>query len=803
MPAVAHAAPQAPANDAGPAPRQAQRSIAMSVPLAWSGRVLGDVAVQVEGNGAVVIESESLERQLVLLLNDAGIERLRSTIAGNPFVTPTQLRDNGFDITFDMSRLELRVDMIDAALRPIEPLRGRTEGAERMLPAIEPAGFSAYLNTTANLLYRDVGGTAPPDVFLFGAARYRNVVLEYDGGLTDEASDSYRFYRRALRGVYDEPEKYRRWSAGDLRLDNTGTLRTPFIGGVAVEKSRRVFDPFSPAVNLGGRQILLTSPSTVEVIVNGAPLQTLDLQPGTYSLDDLPIQIGSNDVQLVVRDAAGREQITRFDYFFDPIELEAGEEEYTLAAGVIATEFNLQPRYSNDPAFIGNYRRALSGSLIVGGGLQLSSDVQVLSAETQVVPQVIPGSFDLHAALSTGGGTGFAVRGGYRLILGSGFEAKRFSTTFNYESENFRTVGDLVGFRLENFSVNATYSQALSLRTSLVAGANYFSRGGGSDQSTVFADINHRLRPNIRATLGVEYGSGSLFGPNFGIRAGISVALGQRHRADAAYQSRRELARASFTRSLTNEVGSFGYSVNVQNSDGSAAIDGVADYIANRFELRASLASSGFDIGGITDNRTARLQVGTSFAFADGAFGIGRPIQDSFLLARPHKTLRDTGVIAGRNLASGRYEAASGTFGAAVINRLSSYNSQDVRYDIDSLEAGYDIGAGVVRVDPPFRSGYQLVVGTDRFVSAVGFLSIGASPAELAVGRITSEDDEGFEPQSFFTNSAGRFAIIGLAPGRSYTVRLNQSGKTFVIEVPQDNTGLYRLGTIALPEERD
>src|SRR3546814_4674938 len=38
---------------------------------------------------------------------------------------------------------------------------------------------------------------------------------------------------------------------------------------------------------------------------------------------------------------------------------------------------------------------------------------------------------------------------------------------------------------LENLSVNATYSQSLSQRTSFVAGANYFVRAGGRDQSTV------------------------------------------------------------------------------------------------------------------------------------------------------------------------------------------------------------------------------------------------------------------------------------------------------------------------------
>src|SRR3546814_4755988 len=61
---------------------------------------------------------------------------------------------------------------------------------------------------------------------------------------------------------------------------------------------------------------------------------------------------------------------------------------------------------------------------------------------------------------------------------------------------------------LENLSVNATYSQSLSQRTSFVAGANYFVRAGGRDQSTVYADVNHSLRDNVRATFGVEYGTG-------------------------------------------------------------------------------------------------------------------------------------------------------------------------------------------------------------------------------------------------------------------------------------------------------
>src|SRR3546814_7613414 len=83
-----------------------------------------------------------------------------------------------------------------------------------------------------------------------------------------------------------------------------------------------------------------------------------------------------------------------------------------------------------------------------------------------------------------------------------------------------------------------------------------------------------------------------------------------RIRGDATYQSRRKLARASLSRGSDNNVGSLGYSVNVQDSSGNTSIDGVVDYIANRFDARVSLATAGTSLGGITDDRTARLQIG-------------------------------------------------------------------------------------------------------------------------------------------------------------------------------------------------
>ncbi|MGZ8345648.1 MAG: hypothetical protein ACXWUP_00915 [Allosphingosinicella sp.] len=773
------------------------RTISLSLPMVRNESVLGDVLVQVDPAGSIAIDSRSLRDELRVLLNDAGAARLEQAIAGDPFVSPSTLEAAGITLRYDPSRLELQIVRIDNSLRQVETIAPTIPERERV-PAAAPAPFSAYLNANLDLEYGDTEGFSEPDLFLFGAARLGGIVLEADGAFTNSFDQGYRFYRRGVRAVYDQPEQYRRFSAGDLRLGSIPLFRTQFIGGVAVEKSRRVFDPFQPITRVGGRQIFLDSRSTVEVIVNGSPHRTFELEPGVYDLADLPLQFGSNDVQIVVRDEAGRQQITSFDYFFDQVDLIAGEDEYLAAVGVIARELSFEPEYSDDPVFLGRYRRALSDRLILGGAAQLAGDRQVVAGEIRFVPNVIPGSFDLQAGASLDGETGFAARLGYRWAEANPATDRRISISLDYQSANFRLVGDrsLTGFR--RFAANAAYSQAINVRTTGVAGVTWTSTQGFADEKSVFADILYRVDDRLRVTAGVEYGEGSIYRDGFGVRVSASMLFGGRGRAEASYESRRENGRIQFSRSSDNHVGSFGYSAGLEYSQGDSTASLMSNYVGNRFDARLSVLGRGDGFGNFTGGETARLQIGTSFAYADGMFGIGRPISDSFMLVQPHSSLRGKTVIAGTELNDGRYQAASGPLGAALISRLSSYGPQDVLYDVDELEAGYDIGSGILRVEPPFRSGGGIVVGSNRFVSALGVLHIDGAPGALLSGTITADDDPGFEAQPFFTNSVGRFSIIGLAPGSSYTVRLNEDDRIFRIVVPADNEGLFRMDTVNL-----
>lgn len=779
---------------------ESRRSIMLPLPLIFNGSAFGEVAVQIESSGGIAIDAQSLRSELARLLNDNGRQKLDQAIASKTYLIPAELTAIGIGLHYDPARLELVIDRIDNDLRAIEFLGGGEQSTGDQPPTVRPADFSAYLNTTVNIEHVSGSqGIERPDLYLFGAARYHNVVMEIDGGFTDSfANGNYRFYRRAARAVYDDQKNFRRFSVGDLRLAGMSLLQTQLIGGVGVEKSRRIFDPFRPTTSIVGHRIFLESASTVNVLINGAPYRTLDLQPGVYDLSDLPLQYGSNDVKFVIRDAAGREQVESFSNFFDPIDLSPGDDEYSVALGVPARQLAFTPSYGNDPIFIGHYRKAFQNQLILGGAVQIMKDRQVIAGETRIVPQFIPGAFDFQAATSFGSGTGFAGQFAYRWSsIGSG-DGRSASFSLDYRSRNFRLVADPFQSGGRQLNATASYSQFIGPRTSVSGGLTYSDSRALGKRKGMFADVNHMFNPRIRGSVGVQYDQGGRFANNFGIRARISVMFGNRHRADASYESRQNTARISMVRDVEDHVGSLGYGVILQDTPSQKSADVSASYINNRFDARLTVAGSGGDFGGVIQRPAARLQISSSFAFADGVFGIGRPISDSFLLARPHRALKDTEVVVGREMAKGRYEGKSGLLGAAVARNLASYNAQNVLYDVDDVDAGYDIGSGIARVNPSFRSGSVVTVGTDRFVNTLGTLLIDDNPAALASGALTAIDDDGFAPQSFFTNSAGRFSILGLAPGHSYRVTLDK-GQSFVITVPADNKGLYRTGPVKLP----
>jgi len=753
------------------------------------------------------VDTVTLREQLSVLLNDNGRQALDEVIRGRPTIRLSETEAIGIVLRFDLGELAVIIEQLPAGFRPVQTLGRRPrELSVSPVATITPSNFSAYLNLVTNVDYASDTDFEIPSLFLNGAARMGNFAIEYEAAFSSQLGGEYQFFRRAVRAVYDEPERQRRWSAGDLEVPGISILRTPLIGGVALEKRRQIFNPFLPVSQLGSRGIFLDNPATVEVLLNGERYETFQLDAGQYDLSGLPLRLGTNDIQLVIRDSTGRTETIGLDYFFEPLDLREGEVEYSIAAGVVARNLTFEPDYTDEFAITGFYRKALSDNFLLGGAVELSEETQTLASQIVVVPQFVPGVLEVETGISHGTfGFGFATSANYRLRSGSSFaNSQQLTVTFDYESARFQALADAIpaNFSIMNLGVN--YSRSLNDQTVISAGAVHLRRGGPfPDRSLVYADAIYRLNDRMRLTAGVEYGSSSFIDNDFGVRIGISMSIGGGTRASGDFRSRTSSYRANLSNGADSTVGSFGYDLGVFGSDGQASVDAGATYVGNRFDARVNLTSDGSNFGGIGDRQRARLQIGTSIAIADGAVGVGRPINDAFAVVYPHPSFGKSEVITGRSLSSNEYHARSGVLGGAVQSDLTSYVEQDLQYDLASGRPGIDIGDGTVRVDPPFRGGYNVQIGNDYFVSALGFLFVGEEPVRLATGVVRDPNDENFVPVNFFTNSAGRFSVIGLAPGNRYEVVLNDINRSFTIEVPADNLGLLRLGTLTLPPLED
>ena len=777
-----------------PAQKINRRGMQMTLPLLRQGVLYGDLGAEVFTDGTVMLDRQSLIERLSPILAPAAQPQFVAALPSIPSVSLADIEKAGVTLRYDPSRLEIQVERIDPRMVAAQSLGDPVRFTE---PAItmQPEKFSAYLNVIGDFRMADFSDFEKPAAILQGAVRYNGVVLEIDGGYDKELTDGSGFYRRQARMVYDEYDKQRRWTAGDLQQNGLGITSVMLLGGIGVEKGRRIFTGSSPLMQLGAQQVLLDRDATVDVLVEGQQVERFQLNAGTYDLSHLQAQYGGRNAQLFVTDVSGRRQIASFDTYFNPSDLIAGETEYGAAVGFVPVNFRAQPIYGGPPALSAYYRRGITNRLLLGGAVQAGENTQLAAVEVIASPKNIPGRFELSGAVSTGQGMGYSLRGAYILQLGYGLQGKQFSISGDYRSHNYSTLSDQIGFgRFESFSLTANYSQALSERTTLIVGGNWFDREGLRGTKLAFVDVMHRTS-RVRLTGGLEYGRDT-FGRTIGARATLVVPFGARTRAEAAYNSRRDDTRLSLTRNYDDTVGSFGYDISARNSDGLASVDGSATYVGNRFYSRFTTISSGTGISHVGDRQDSRLQVGTSIGFAGGSMAIGRPIGDSFLIAKPHAALDEQQVVVGQSVDSGKVEAESGAFGPALDGRINSYNRQNVQYDLKKGTEGYDIGTGVQTINPPYKSGYKLVVGTDASVSAYGFLVYGGERAALLGGTISGVDDRAFAPQPFFTNSVGRFAAQGLRPGKTYRVQLSNPQLQFLIRVSTDTKSLLSMGEV-------
>ncbi len=798
------------------------RTLSLLVELRERDRRLGEVAIKIAPGDTIAVNKDQFARACAPLLRDRVAARLRALPAQDGFFALAVLNAAGFQTRFDPAtmRLEFTPTVKQRPRGTVRIRRAPAAGGE----AEPPATISGYLNLRAGADYVSAPATAagftPPRANLEAVLRWEDIVFEtelsYDGGNAAYAPLGFSalegFTRRGTRLVHDRPDDALRLQAGDINPPVTSFQRGPDLLGVSVERSPRKLRPGENIRPTGERSFRLARPATVKVELNGVVVRQLRLDPGEYDLKDLPLQSGANDIRLIITDDLGEQRTLEFTSYFDASLLAEDIYEWGVAAGALSDFEDGGPSYEDELLATGYYRQGLRPEMTGEAHLQAGRDAAMAGAGVFTATPI--GFFGVEAAFSYhrdfGAGGALDIDWEALSLVDSGASLR---LSADLRSANFAGPGQ--DDPLEDYwlSLVASYSRELPFGVhGHLSGRYAFAadRGGTEDAFSARLGLSKTLGHDLGLGLSLEYSSDALEPalPDEDAASGdgeLRAALRLWWRPErgtnvrARYETGDAAARVSASRSVQRGTGSWTASIEALHdapADDLAA-DAALAYTGNRalvnLEHTASLyAADDAALPTLTDQRTS-LRVGTAIAFADGHVALGRPIAGGFAIIAPHDSLGERRILLGDHADPSGY---TDILGPALVPDLPAYMRRTLRYDVDALPVGYDLGDREFTLQPSYKAGYALTVGSAHSVTAFGTLvDRKGEPVGLVTGTARPQNGSA-PPVTLFTNGAGRFAAQGLAPGRWIIEMATEPVERFELEIPEGAVGLHRAGEL-------
>jgi outer membrane usher protein len=478
-----------------------------------------------------------------------------------------------------------------------------------------------------------------------------------------------------------------------------------------------------PIPSLSGQAAL---PSTAELFVNNVRMYQNDVQPGPFSLRELPVVTGAGEMRLIVRDLLGREQIIVQPYYSAPGLLKRGLSDFSYEFGAVRKHFGMASNDYGELMFAGTHRRGLTNNFTGEIRGELTPNRQNLGLSGAALLPGRMGVVDAAVALShndagSGGllGLGFerqAQRFGFGLrtqLISPQFDqlgltpgihapAQRTTARIGWNYARFGSIG--IGYlRLDNRSqpdsevINASYN--LNLGRDWFLSLSTFKSLKGTQDYAAGLVLTHVLGNRTTASLNANRinGTDSLLAS---VQQNLPAGTGIGYRILGGSQ---------------NNSGHFQGTLNLQNDYGTMALE--AAHVGGIDAFRAS-ASGGMAVLG-----------GKAF--------LSRSISDSFAVVRV-PGFPNVGVYH-----ENQPVARTDSSGTAFIPRLRPY--QKNRLGIEQMDLPLDTRIDRLEVIamPYFRSGYYIEFPVRKADGALlRIVKVDGKPIPTgAVVRITGHEE--------------------------------------------------------------
>lgn len=180
------------------------------------------------------------------------------------------------------------------------------------------------------------------------------------GGNADSSNEGFRRYDSTLSGVNETNAIS--WQVGDLVTGALSWSNSVRLGGVSIGRDFSVRPDMItyPLPAFSGQTAV---PTTADIFINGYQSGSTNLEPGPFTLTNLPYVNGAGEAVLVTTDALGRRVSTTQPFYVASTLLKPGLSDASLSLGALRRDYG-EKDFSYGPAAIsGSYRYGVNDDL--------------------------------------------------------------------------------------------------------------------------------------------------------------------------------------------------------------------------------------------------------------------------------------------------------------------------------------------------------------------------------------------------------------------------------------------------------
>jgi len=693
------------------------------------------------------------------------VARTPVEIEGERFVSLRALGAHSLD--FNAKKLTLGIELPPEVFARSE----HDLGTRRRMKSLGASANSAFLNY--RLSSADNGAGAPRANSLATEIGFR----AGDFLLRNEAmaSEGARPQRFATQLVYDRPAELQRYTAGDYTAYSGELGSSVSMGGLNLSKVYQMA-PYLVRQPLAGFAGVASTPSRVEVRVGGAPVARQDVPPGPFELQNLRQYGGARDVEIVVRDALGREQSYAFPFYFSDQSLHEGLHEYNYSLGKIRLNPGSDNEHYGQSAFSAYHRFGYSDALTLGARAEAAPGLRSAGAEAVLRHDrlgVFSGALSASERADRSGAAALASYSYQQRAFGVRAIARRYSpgyapledlvSPFRRRAEYGASASWFAGSG-RTLSLDRTITEMRDLPASQATRLSISQNLGGA--TSVFATLQRVSNEN---------GQGTEF------YVGFMYRFDNRHTASVNANRSQGGNRNTYTQfARTVPIGE-GAGYRLGWSEASPQDSRQASAYA---QWNAPAASLTLDSSATRspDGNSGRTEVAAfgALAWTGGAWGFTRRIDDSFAIVRVGSELEDVRVSA-NSQEIGRTDAA----GQLIVPNVGAFYESRIGINGKDVPLDYAMARESQSVTPAYRSGTLVDFGIHRVRALEGVIRLRVGTelkdADNLNVRLTGAGPE----REFTTGRGGRYYVEGLTPG-SYRAEIEAPGArcAFTLSVP-------------------